>query len=85
MTFLRGLWHGLKVTGVAVYVVLTVYFLWSGLIMFGHGLGWACFAVVLAVFAIRGLSVNRGLSRGASYVLAAGLYLLVLFVASALF
>ena len=84
MTFLRGLWHGLKVLGVALYAILTLGLVWAGLAQLGSAprWGWACLAVVLAVFAARGLIHNRGVEKGASYVIAAGLYLGFLFVAA---
>lgn len=86
MTFLRGLWHGLKVLGAALYAVLTVGLVWAGLAQLGSAprWGWACLAVVLAVFAARGLIHNRGVEKGASYVVAAGAYGVFLLIAAAM-
>lgn len=84
MTFLRGLWHGLKVLGAALYALLTLGLVWAGLVQLGSAprWGWTCLAVVLFVFAARGLIVNRGVDKGAGYVIAAGLYLAFLFAAA---
>jgi choline-glycine betaine transporter len=86
MTFLRGLWHGLKVLGAALYAILTIGLIWAGLAQLGSAprWGWACLAVVLAVFAARGLIHNRGVEKGASYVIAAGAYLAFLLLAAAI-
>ncbi|MDI7773983.1 hypothetical protein [Asticcacaulis sp. EMRT-3] len=85
MSVIYGLWHGLKVLGAGLYGLLTLGLVWAGLAQLGRAprWGWACFAVVLGVFAVRGLLVNRGVAKGASYVIATGLYI-VFFVAAAL-
>ncbi|MGA9658410.1 MAG: hypothetical protein WBQ60_04835 [Asticcacaulis sp.] len=71
MIFLQGLWHSLKVVGVAVYWLLFIGLVWAGFAQLGSQpqWGWACFGMVLAVFAARGLIARRLVSPGASYVL----------------
>ena len=71
MIFLDALKHTLKVLGAALYWLLTIVFIWAGLVQMGTapGWGWGCIALVLALFAARGLLVPRVISAPVSYLL----------------
>lgn len=83
MIFLRALWHTAKVVGGALYWLLSVCFVWAGLVQLGSApsWGWACLAFVLALFVGRGL-VARRIGSGASYVAGCGAFAVFLIAAA---
>ena len=83
MIFLQGLWHSLKVVCGAGYWLLTILLVWAGFAQLGTApqWGWACFAVVLAVFAGRGMISKRYVEPATSYIIACGAYAVFLIFA----
>ncbi len=84
MIFLKAMWHSVTVVSAAIYWILLVCFIWAGLAQLGSQprWGWACFACVLAVFAGRGLLVNRRLvSPAVGNVLGCGVFMVFMVVA----
>jgi len=82
MIFLRAMGHSAKVLAAALYWLLFVCLIWAGLAQLGSAprWGWACLAVVLGVFAARGLVLRR-LSAGARDGISLGAYAVFLAVA----
>lgn len=83
MIFLRALWHTTKVVSAGAYWLLTVCFVWAGLVQLGTtpSWGWACLAFVLALFVARGLLARR-IGGGASYVAGCGAFVAFLAIAA---
>ncbi len=79
MIFLKGLWHGLKVMAIAGYWLMTIYFVWSALILLSRD--WrpavALLLMVAGLFPLRGVLARRMKSPGMGYVAAFAVYLAV--------
>ncbi|HVZ30225.1 MAG TPA: hypothetical protein VG839_07515 [Asticcacaulis sp.] len=80
---MRALWHTCKVVSAGLYWLLSVCFVWAGLVQLGNApsWGWACLAFVLALFVGRGLLARR-IGAGASYVAGCGAFAVFLIVAA---
>jgi hypothetical protein len=82
MIFLQAMWHSLKVLAAGLYWLLFVCLIWAGLAQLGaepHW-GWACLAVVLGVFAARGLLLRK-YSSGVRDVAGCGAFFVFMAVA----
>lgn len=83
MIFLRALWHTCKVVSAALYWLLSVCFVWAGLVQLGTApsWGWACLAFVPALFVGRGLAAKR-IGEGPSYVAGCGAFVAFMILAA---
>ena len=59
--WLQGLWHSAKVVGAGLYWLMSLAFLWGGLMQMGHpGMaGEVCIAFVVCLFLLRFILVKR--------------------------
>ena len=84
MILFQGLWHALKVVSAAMFWLMTIALVWAGLALMGSDSHWAWtdIAVVIGLFAARGLIAPRFVSAGTSYVIAFAAQIVFLVVAA---
>ncbi|MFT4077365.1 MAG: hypothetical protein QM647_17695 [Asticcacaulis sp.] len=77
MIFLRGLWHSAKVISAGLYWVLSLAFLWGGVVQLGRqpAAGQACIGFVVCLFLLRFVLVKRFISTGVFNVAATAAFL----------
>ncbi|MDV6330184.1 hypothetical protein [Asticcacaulis sp. 201] len=61
MLFLQGIWHSAKVIGAGLYWLMSLGFLWGGLMQWGKDplLGQVCVGFVICLFCLRIVLVKR--------------------------
>jgi hypothetical protein len=66
MLFLQAVWHSAKVICAGLYWLLSLAFLWGGLMQLGKGgvIGQVCIAFVACLFLLRFALVKRFVSAG---------------------
>jgi hypothetical protein len=77
MLFLQAVWHSAKVMGAGLYWLLSLAFLWGGLMQLGKGgaVGQISIGFVLCLFCLRFVLVKRFVSAGVFNVVATAAFL----------
>lgn len=85
MIFLKGLWHAAKVISTGAYWLLSLAFLWGGLVQLGRqpAAGQACVGFVICLFLLRFVLVKRFVSAGVFNVAATAAFLAFIVVLDA--
>lgn len=85
MIFLQGLWHSAKVIGAGSYWLLSLAFLWGGLVQLSRqpAAGQACIGFVICLFLMRLVLVKRFVSAGVFNVVATAAFLAFIVVLDA--
>jgi hypothetical protein len=85
MIFLKAIWHSAKVVCAGLYWLLSLAFLWGGLMQLGKGgkVGQVCLAFVVCLFLLRFIMVKRYVTAGVFNVAATGAFFIFIIVLDA--
>jgi hypothetical protein len=85
MLFLQAIWHSAKVICAGLYWLLSLAFLWGGLMQLGKGgaIGQVCIAFVACLFLLRFVLVKRYISGGVFNVAATAAFFVFILILDA--
>ena len=85
MLFLQAVWHSAKVVCAGLYWLLSLAFLWGGLMQLGKdgATGQVCIAFVVCLFLLRFVVVKRFVSAGVFNVAATAVFFVFIVILDA--
>ena len=85
MLFFQAVWHSAKVICAGLYWLLSLAFLWGGLMQLGKGgaTGQVCIAFVVCLFLLRFVVVKRYVSAGVFNVAATAAFFVFIVILDA--
>lgn len=85
MLFFQAVWHSAKVICAGLYWLLSLAFLWGGVMQLGRGgvVGQVCVAFVVCLFLLRFVMVKRYVSAGVFNVAATAIFFVFILILDA--